>query len=275
MWIFNSIWSKIFELLFFPFRNLSPWLGMIFISLITGIFMLVVFRYTSNQEGIRKVKNKIKAHLLEIRLFKDNFALSLKAQGNILRNNLKYISYSFKPMLVMIIPLILILIQLNLWFGYQSLEPGEKAIVKVKLKNEYNPLDLKLKVAPSPGFLIDSPPLRIEEEKEVNWRLQAKKKGVYNLVIKVNNQEYKKSIAISQNSLTKISPAKVNKNFWAELLYPGEKPLLSDSPLKSIEITYKLKKMNLFGWHIHWLIVYFVLSIIFGFGLKGFLKVQI
>jgi len=237
--------------------------------------MLVVFRYTSNQEGIRRVKNKIKAHLLEIRLFKDNFALSLKAQGNILRNNLKYISYSFKPMLIMIIPLILILIQLNFWFGYQSLEPGQKAIVKVKLKNEYNPLDLKFKLTPSPGFLIDSPPLRIEEEKEVNWRLQAKKKGVYNLVIKVNNQEYKKSIAISQNSLTKISPAKVNKNFWAELLYPGEKPLPSDSPLKSIEITYNSKQMNIFGWHIHWLIAYFVLSIIFGFGLKGFLKVEI
>jgi len=275
MWFFNYSWGKIFESIFFPFRHLNPWWGMIFISLLTGLFMLAVFKYTSNQKGISQVKNKIKAHLLEIRLFKDNFALSLKAQGNILRYNLKYISYSFKPMLVMIIPLILILIQLNLWFGYHSLEPGQKAIVKVKLKKEYNPLDLKLKIDPSPGFRVDSPPLRIEEEKEVNWRIQAKKKGIYSLVIKVDNQSYQKNVAISQNSLTKISPAKVNKNFWAELLYPGEQPLSSDSPLESIEITYSSKKMNLFGLHLHWLIVYFVLSIIFGFGLKGFLKVQI
>ena len=275
MWTFNSVWGKVFEFLFYPFRSLSPWVGMILISFLTGIFMLIVFRYTSNQEGIKQVKNKIKAHLLEIRLFKDNFVLSLKAQGNILRYNLKYISYSFKPMLIMIIPLILILSQLNLWFGYQSLEPGEQAILKVKLKNEYNPLNLKIKVESSPGFLITSPPLRIEEEREVNWRLQAKKKGLYNLVLKINSHEYIKRVDISQNSLSKISPIKVNKNFLAELLYPGEKPLPSDSPLKSIEITYDSKNMNLFGWHIHWLIVYFVLSIIFGFGLKGFLKVEI
>lgn len=275
MWIFNYIWGKIFEFLFFPFRNLSPWLGMIFISLLTGLFMLVVFKYTSNQKGINQVKNKIKAHLLEIRLFKDNFSLSLKAQGNILRYNLKYISYSFKPMLVMIIPLILILIQLNLWFGYHSLVSGQKAIVKVKLKSEYNPLDLKLKIEPSPGFVVDSPPLRIEEEKEINWRIQAKKKGIYPLIIKVDNNNYQKKVAIGQNSLTKISPAKVNQNIWAELLYPGEKPLSSESPLKSIEITYSSKKMNLFGLHLHWLIVYFALSIIFGFGLKGFLRVEI
>lgn len=275
MWVVNSVFNKIFDLLFFPFHSLSPWFGMVFISLLTGFFMLFVFRYTSNQEGIRKVKNKIKAYLFEIRLFKENFGLSLRAQGKILRHNLKYIGYSFKPMLVMIIPLILIIIQLNSWFGYRSLVPRERAILKVKLKKDFNPLDLDFSIKSSPGFVIDSPPLRIEEEREIDWRLRADKKGVYNLVLKLNNQALKKRIAIRQNSLSKISPMKVQKNILAELLNPGEAPLPSDSPIKAIEITYPSKRMNLFGWHIHWLIVYFVLSIIFGYSFKGFLKIQI
>ena len=33
--------------------------------------------------------------------------------------------------------------------------------------------------------------------------------------------------------------------------------------------------MNLSGWHIHWLVVYFALSIILGFGFKGVFKVEI
>ncbi len=133
MWIFNSAFGKIFNLIFFPFRSMNPWVGMILISFLTALLMLFVFRFTSNQEGIKRVKNKIKAHLLELRLFKDSMSLSFKAQGNILRCNLRYISYSTKPMLVMIIPLILILIQLNFWFGYEALTPGQETILKVKL----------------------------------------------------------------------------------------------------------------------------------------------
>lgn len=275
MWIFNYVFGKIFEYLFFPFRSLSPWIGMIFISFLTALFMLFVFRFTSNQEGIRKVKNKIKAYLLELRLFKDSFTLSLKAQGNILRHNLKYISYSAKPMLIMIIPLILILIQLNLWFGYQSLSPGERAILKVKLKENLNPLDLDLSIEPSPGYVIETPPLRIEEEREIDWRLRAGKKGVHDLVLILNGQKLKKKIAVAQAQLNKLSPIKVQKNFITELMNPGEAPLPSNSTLEAIEIVYRSKNMNFFGWQIHWLIVYFALSIIFGFALKVLFRVQI
>lgn len=275
MWTFNSVFGKIFEYLFFLLRSFSPWIGMIFISFLTGIFMLFIFRFTSNQKGIRNVKNKIKAHLLEIWLFKDSFILSLKAQGSILRSNFKYISYSAKPMLVMIIPLFLIIIQLNLWFGFRSLSPGEKAILKVKLKEDLNPLDSEISIESSPSFEIESPPLRIKEEREIDWRLRAAKKGVYDLVLMVKGQKIKKKIAVAQKPLSKISPKRVRGNLIAEVLNPGEAPLPSDSPLEAIEISYSSQKMNLLGWHIHWVIVYFALSIIFGFAFKGFLRVEI
>jgi len=275
MWIFNSVFGKIFEFIFFPFKNLSPWIGMILISFLTGLLMLLIFRYTSNQEGIRKVKNKIKAHLLELRLFKDSLALSLKAQGNILRYNLKYIGYSGKPLLVMIIPLILILIQLNFWFGYQSLKEGEETILKVKLKEDQNILDLNLKLEPPPSLTIETPPLRIEEEKEINWRLRAREKGLHVLNLRINGQSFIKKVAVAQKPLTKISPLKVQRNFIDELFNPGETPLSKKLPVKSIEVKYPAKHMYLFGWGIHWLIVYFALSIIFGFAFKGVFKVEI
>ncbi len=255
---------------------------MIIISLLTALLMLFVFRFTSNQEGIRQVKNKIKAYLLELRLFKDSLSHSFRAQGKILRYNLKYISYSAKPLLVMIIPLILILIQLNLWFGYEALTPGQETILMVKLEEGHNPLDINLAVEPSSGFDIQTAPLRIEEEMEINWRLQAREKGIHDLTLIVNGQRLTKKVAVGQKPLSKISPLKVRRHFINELLNPGEAPLSGDIPIKTIEVKYLAKKMSLFGWNIpwilgipSWLIVYFVLSIIFGFVLKGVFKVEI
>lgn len=275
MWVFNTIFGKVFDLIYFPFQSMSPWIGMVLISFLTALLMLCVFRFTSNQQGIRQVKNKIKAHLLEIRLYKESLSLSLRSQGNILRCNLKYISYSAKPMLFMIIPLILIIVHLNLWFGYQSLSLKEKTLLKIKLKEGFNPLDLNLSIESSSGLKIETPQLRIEEEGEIDLRFRAEKKGVHDLMFILDDQKVKKKIAVAQNPLSKISPTKVRKNFFAQVLHPGEAPLPSDMPLKSIEIAYPSKSMNLFGWHIHWIIVYFVLSIIFGFALKGILKVEI
>jgi hypothetical protein len=275
MWVFNSIFGKIFELLFLPFRNMSSWVGMIFVSFLTALLMLFVFRFTSNQEGIREVKNRIKAHLLEIRLFKDSLIISLKAQGWILRYNLKYIGYSAKPLLVMIIPLILILIQLNLWFGYESLEPSQEAVLKAELREGLNLFDAELTIETSSGLEVETPPLRIEENSEVNWRLRAKEAGIHELNIVLNGKEFLKKVAVAQKPLSKISSTKVGRNFIDELLNPGEPPFPGDLPVKSVEIKYPSKHMNLFGWRIHWIIVYFALSIIFGFSFKGIFKVEI
>ena len=58
---------------------------MMAVSLLTALLMLFVFQLTSNQAGIRRAKDRIKAHLLELRLFKDNMRVTLWAQGGILR----------------------------------------------------------------------------------------------------------------------------------------------------------------------------------------------
>ena len=275
MWVFNSIFGKIFEVIFFPFRNMSPWIGMILISLLTALLMLFVFRFTSNQQGIKNVKNKIKAHLLEFRLFKDSLNISLKAQGKILRYNLKYISYTAKPLLVMIIPLILILIQLNLWFGYHSLSLGQKAILKAGLEMNQSLLDTKFKIETSSGLVVETLPIRIEDKGEVNWRLQTKEAGIHELALTVNGHRVVKQVAVAQSPLSKISPVKIRRNFIDELFNPGEAPLPGNIPVKSLEIKYPSQSMDLLGWRIHWIIVYFALSIIFGFAFKGIFRVEI
>jgi len=275
MWTINSIMGKIFEVLFIPFRSMNPWIGMIIVSFLTGLLMLLIFRFTSNQTGIKSTKEKIKAHLLEMRLYSDNMRISLKAQGNILLANLRYIGHSAKPMLVMIIPVLLILIQLNFWFGYASLEPGQPVLLKLKLEENYNPLETDVRLNTPESIVQETPPLRIEEENEIDWRLSARKKGVFSLDILINEETITKSVAVSQRPLSPLSPLKLKGNFFDELLYPKEAPIKKQSPVKSIEIQYPSQSLRLLGLNIHWLIAFFGLSIIFGFSFKGLFGVEI
>lgn len=275
MWTFNRAFGKIFDILFIPFQNMNPWVGMTIVSFLTGLLMLVIFRYTSNQAGIKQVKNRIKAHLLELRLYKDSMAISLKAQGNILLANMKYITHSVKPLLVMIVPVVLILIQLNFWFGYEPLQPGQSTLLKVKLEEGINPLQTDVSLQPDPDIVVETTPLRIEEFREVNWRISTKAQGVHTVHIVIAGQKIPKTIATDTNSLSKLSPIRHKTNFLDELFYPVEAPIAKNLPVKSIEVLYLGKSMNLFGLNIHWLIAYFVLSIIFGFAFKGIFKVEI
>ena len=275
MWTFNAAFGRVFEIIFLPFRQASPWFGMILISLLTGLLMLFIFRHTSNQEGIRKAKNKIKAHLLELRLYKDNMRVSLKAYGHILLANLKYLSYSAKPMLVMIVPVLLILIQLNLWFGYRSLDVGQEAVLKIKLEEGKNPFQIEIAIETPAGISIETPALRIEDLREIDWRLRARDKGVHAVTFRSENLSFSKQVAVAQNRLSKLSAVKPGSGFLDQMFNPGERPLPKNLGIQSVEVVYPAPGMNLFGWRVHWLIVFFALSIIFGFGLKGFFKVEI
>lgn len=287
---FNTVFSKFFDLVLYPFHKMSVWIGMLLISLLTGLLMLVIFRYASNQEGIKNTKDKIKAHLLEIRLFSDNLGVTMKAQGNILRANLKYMGYAFKPLLIMIIPLILILIQMNFWFGYNSLSPIEPFLVKIKLEKGYNPMEVDIQLETPPALTIETLPLRIVEDNEINWRMSAKETGTHELQIHVAGHTLSKKVTVDKAAadkpLSKLSPKKLKGNAVEILLHPAEAPIDKSIPIKSVEITYPERLMSVLGLTIpsfslfgslvpSWLIVFFILSIIFGFAFKGIMGVEI
>src|SRR6516164_5748341 len=67
-----------------PIGILTGWLSATLISAVTGVVLLFVFKYTSNQRAIRRVRNDINAELLALKLFKDSPLVALRAQGRIL-----------------------------------------------------------------------------------------------------------------------------------------------------------------------------------------------
>ena len=276
MWYFNLAVSRIFDLLISPFQSFHPFWSLCIFSLITGIFILVIFRYTSNQDGIREAKNKIKAHFLEVRLFNDNLSILLSAQKNILLYNIQYLKYALKPVLFMIVPVSLIIIQLNGWFAYRPLKIGESAVVTITADNQGTNILSKITIEPDKGLMIETPPLVIPDEREINWRIRANKLGKHHLTLGVAGHAIKKVVVVSDKRLSRVSRRKVNSRLFGQVfLNPGEKPIAQNSFVERIEVNYPSRSIQILGWKTHWLIVFFVLIILFVFGLKRLVRVEI
>ena len=275
MGIVNLVFGRIVDIILLPFRGASPWFGMAAVSLLTALLMLEVYKLTSNQAAIRRAKDKIKAHLLELRLFKDSMRVTLRAQAAILKANLSYLAANLKPLLVMIVPLVLILAQLSLWFDRAPLLPGEETLVKVGLEEDADPVSLPMELEASPGLEIASPAVRIPDEHEVAWRFKATAAGPGRLTLRVGGLTLVKSVVVGGKPMTKVSPLASRGSLWKQVLYPGERAVAAGTPVRSIEILYPAKILRIFGLNVHWLVAYLILSIAFGFAFKGVLKVEI
>jgi len=270
----NSVFGAIADAFFAPFRPFGPWAGMIAVSLAVGILMLAIFKKTSNQAGIKRAKNAIKAHLLEIRLYKSDLGQSFRSQGAILGANFRYMGHALRPMLVMFIPVLFILAQINLRYGADALPVGGRALVKMTMTEGTSVLGTPITLSAPAGIVVETPPLRIEDEREVSWRIRGAAAGVHRLTFDVGGTTVEKIAVVAQAAPSKI-PALRSRKFFDLVLTPGEDPLPKNLPVKTIAIVYPAARLAVFGLRVHWLVAFFVFSILFGFALKGVFKVEI
>ena len=285
MSMLNAILRPVFDGLLYPFRGFPPIVGLVVVSLVTAVGMLLVFKATSNQEKLAAVKRRIHACLFEIRLFNDDLRAILRAQLEILRRNLTYLRLSLVPMLWMLLPLVLVIAHLQFHYGYRGLKPGETALLKVELgdgwKDSARP-SLTLEVPE--GLRAQQPPVWIPSLKEMIWRITAERGDDYDLKVNLAGKSYTKAVRVS-DSVVRLSPVRSASGFIkvkgvpfslpSQLVYPAEAPLPKSGPIKSITLRYPDGRVGILGFQVHWMVVFFILSILFSFVLRNRLKVTI
>ncbi|HPM75606.1 MAG TPA: hypothetical protein PK961_00845 [bacterium] len=265
--------SAAFSPVMAPFVKL-PLTGMIVISVLTGVLMLIIYKYTSNQHGITRAKDRIKAHFLAIMLYKDSLGVLLKSIGNILRWNAVYMAHQLRPLAVMIVPVLLLLVQLNFWYGYRPYRVGEEAVINVRVDRSVNLFDTPATMTADEGVQVQTAAVRRPLSGEIAWRVKALTPGEHTLTIDVGGQTAAKRFVVGDaERLVRLAPLRHDGNFWDGLLYPGEKKLAG--PISAVNVNYPGVEMNVLGWELHWIIVYFVLSILFGLSMKGIFHVDI
>jgi hypothetical protein len=266
-----ALLSRLFDVLLRPFQSLDPLYGLLVVSVLTGLLMVLVFRYTSNQRAIKAAKDRLKAHLLALWLFQDQLSVVFQTHRRLLATTAAYMKQSLLPLAVLFLPLVIILVQLELRLGQQPLQPGESFLLKAHLTDSTQLMETSLRLPP--GLALAAPPLRIVEQKEIDWKITAKQSGTFQVDVVVGQRDFAKQV-IAADSLVRLSPRRVRAGVLGAFLNPGEPLLPSDGPVESIEVRYRPRQVAVGPWQMHWLIPFLVFSLVSAFSVKGVLRTE-
>jgi len=249
-----------------PVESLSLFL----VSAAAGLALLWVFRKTSDQAAIRRTKKRLQGHLLEIRLYGDDPAILWQAQRRLLAANARYFALMLRPAAIVTLPMILLLVVLDGYYGRRPLEPGQAAVVTAQLASARDGAVFRLE-APD-GIEVETPGVRILEAHQVSWRIRAVRPTSGELRLVGGPVTLTKSV-VAGGECRFVSSRRVHL-LPALLLYPGERPL-PEAGVDWIEVDYPAAYVRLFGFEAHWLVWFILISMASAFLLKGKFRVTV
>jgi hypothetical protein len=257
-----------------PVRWLPVWLSATLIAAVTGVLMLVVFKYTSNQRAIKRVRDDISAELLTLKLFRESASVALLAQIKLVWGAARLFFHALTPMVVMALPAGLLLAQLAQWYQYRPLRVGDRALVIVKLSGDGDSVWPRVCLQPDKELQIVTGPVRVKKERWVCWDVQACANGSYRATFNVDGEIVEKELAIG-DGYAPVSAVRPGRSWLDVLENPRESPLGPDSSVQSIEVDYPPR----FTWKIlgiePWMAYWFVVSTVTALCFRRLLKVNI
>jgi len=272
---FNYLVTRGCDLLLLPFAKLPPFLGILFLSVLTSLFVLVVYRWISSPHKVKETKNQIKANILAIRLYRDFWKTIVGSFFKSMYYTGKYFVLNLMPLLLVLPLMFLLFVQMDIRYGLRPFRPGENITVKACLAG--GSAGVNAEIEPSAGFEKTMNPVHIDALGEIDWKLKAGASGATSIAITIDGTTVNKSLVIDPKSGGRRSfaglPALSNKKLVASSLehfiYPAEKLLEPRTALKSVSIQYPGRSISLLGLRAHWLVWYLILTFAIALALKN------
>jgi len=250
----------------------APLLLVFLLSIIIGFLMVFVFRYTTDQKAIHVAKDRLKAHLLAVRLFQDQIQVVLLSYWRIVRSTGHYLRLTFKPFLYVSGPLIILIVQVDRYLGHAPIEVGQTFLVTAKLTDATMLEDVSLRLPAALSLTAQA--VHVPAKNEIIWRVVSQSAGTKDLQVWSADQSFSKSLEVSEG-IKRVSPVRLRDRWWKCIFLSSESALPESSPVQSIEVRYPERTIT-FAWiEWNWIWLFFVLSLIFGFMFKTILSIEI
>jgi hypothetical protein len=186
----------------------------------------------------------------------------------------KYLGLAIVPMALIIVPIALIVTQNSHFFQSEPPAPHDAVTVSVTLTRWEPELAEAISISVPDGLTVETPALRIPERREIVWRVRAREYGDFDIVIGTPAKRYTKRLIVA-DSFRWLSHARVRPTLARLLFFSAEPPLDRHAPIDSIVVRYAPARIRIGPVRAHWLVHFFVLSMIFALIFKPLLKVEI
>ena len=267
------------------------------VSGVFGVLALLAFKHISWQRGIKAAKDKIKGHMIEIRIYQDDLVIVAQAVGKVLLRNLQYLALNFGPFLPLAIPFVLVAAQFVVRYAFEpvpvmpadaELLAGRGTLVEVELGRPTARQRGRARGAPPRGsagrFAAGARPGR-------RPRLPGGgRRGPGPARDRLRAARWRRGVAretklfAAGEAARRMQPRRVEAAAWykvhdpdaCSLLWPAEPAFSADSPFHAIAIAYPYRDLGWMpGGEGGILIVLVLASMLFGFLALKPLGVQI
>jgi uncharacterized membrane protein (DUF106 family) len=256
MTVFNSAIDAILRAFYAAFSWAPPALGLTVLSAAIGIAMLWVFRKTSNQKRMKAVKRKVYASLLELRVYADEPGVTWRAQKSLFAANLRYMGLALKPAIFMAVPIALLLIHLEAFYGRAPLPARQDALVTMAMDKSWNPESPAPSLTAPSQIDVEGPPVRVVDAREVTWRIRPRAEVSGQLRFLVDGQPVTKTVEAGERP--RYIPGKSVNSALEAIWNPGES--VKAPGVEWVEVRYPEASLSVFGISMNWLVWFFVVS---------------
>ena len=242
-----------------PLGGLPSWLGLVALALPTTLGVLVLFKWTTNQDRLAETKRRMHAGLLELRLFNDDLSAIGRTALDLVGHSVAYVRLSLVPLAVALVPLTVLLAHTHARYAYAGLQTGESAVLTVRVSDgigggpQRPALDLRV----PPGLRVDTAAAWVRSLREASWRLTALRRGDYSVRATVEGFEADKRVMVSSGPVPRAT-TRVKRGMFGGLASPVEPLLPPQGPIDQIAVTYAASRVSILGFEAAWWAVFFV-----------------
>jgi len=246
----NRALTAFFDLVLRPLEAVGMEYSLTLVSGIFGVLALVVFKRISSQKGIKAAKDKIKGHMIEIRLYQDDLGLVSKAIGKVLLRNFQYLFLNFGPFLPLAVPFAFVVAQMVVRYGFEPVPVvrGEPGQVLAGLGTTLR-VDLEPAFAARSGEIeLELPEGLVPVSKLAHVRgfaaqeFVATRPGDFDIRIRFDGREYTKEFHARDPESPLPRPRRMQpergRGLFDALLWPAEETFGADSGLARVSFVY-------------------------------------
>ncbi len=253
---FLDFLNPVFDFLFGWLLPLPPFWSILILSIIMSLIVIIITKYTTDQDLMKRLKDEQKELQKEIKMLKDNPEKMMQVQKKQMESSMKYMTQSFKPMIFTFIPIIIIFGWISANLAYEPILPGQEFSVRVQFEKG---ITGTINATAPEGITLTS-----DASKQVS-------DGVAIFTFKGDAGDYlSPAITFDVNGKSYTQEVKIT----AKRAYVNPLKSVRDKTVKSIEtVQDKTKVIRIGSFSLSWIWSYIIFSVIFSSVLRKWMKV--
>lgn len=236
-----------------PPANCPPFTGLLAVSVLFGLAMILVFKFTSNQKAIAAIRGRMGARALGMLLHLHSPVTVLKSAAALMADNFAYLWRIATPMIILAVPFILTAAALDARYGSMPVPRGLPTTVTITWEELPAREDLNLT---GTGITVIEPVVFVDTLRQTSFRVQNATPGASvtagGVTVPIG------ASTAGAGSVIYRGAARMNR--VERLLKPFLAPLPPDGPVIEATVFIPEARYRMLGGRWSWLAVFLVCS---------------